>query len=134
MQELKVGPGDEDKVLIAKYQGKIHSVGNYCSHFGAPLNTGVLFDDKVMCPWHAAGFSVITGALEGAPGRDGIPKYNVIEKGGKYFVQVPDPLPRRQTAPMAKRDKNNHTHFVILGGGPAGLTCAETLRQSGFTG
>lgn len=35
---------------------------------------------------------------------------------------------------MTKRDPNNKTHFVILGGGPAGLNCAETLRQSGFSG
>ena len=36
--------------------------------------------------------------------------------------------------PLTKRDPNNHTHFVIIGGGAAGLNAAETLRQSGFTG
>jgi cation diffusion facilitator CzcD-associated flavoprotein CzcO len=35
---------------------------------------------------------------------------------------------------MATRDPNNHTKMVIVGGGAAGLNCAETLRQSGFTG
>ena len=35
---------------------------------------------------------------------------------------------------MAKRDPNNKTRYVIVGGGPAGLMCAETLRQSDFTG
>ena len=35
---------------------------------------------------------------------------------------------------MTKRDPENHKHFVIIGGGAAGLNCAETLRQSGFTG
>lgn len=35
---------------------------------------------------------------------------------------------------MAKRDPNNKTRYVIIGGGAAGLTCAETLRQSDFTG
>jgi thioredoxin reductase len=29
---------------------------------------------------------------------------------------------------MAKRDPNNKTKYVIVGGGPAALTCAETLR------
>jgi predicted flavoprotein YhiN len=29
---------------------------------------------------------------------------------------------------MAKRDPNNKTKYVIIGGGAAGLTCAETLR------
>jgi NAD(P)H-nitrite reductase large subunit len=35
---------------------------------------------------------------------------------------------------MAKRDPNDKRNFVILGGGAAGLSCAETLRQSGYTG
>jgi nitrite reductase/ring-hydroxylating ferredoxin subunit len=58
---LKVGTKDDEVVLIAKYQGKIYAVGNFCSHFGVPLDGGVLFDDKVLCPAHAAGFSIITG-------------------------------------------------------------------------
>jgi len=35
---------------------------------------------------------------------------------------------------MAKRDPNNKTKMVIIGGGAAGMNCAETLRQSNFTG
>lgn len=35
---------------------------------------------------------------------------------------------------MVKRDLSNTQRYVIIGGGPAGLSCAETLRQSGFTG
>jgi nitrite reductase/ring-hydroxylating ferredoxin subunit len=77
MKELKVGPKDDDKVLISRYNGKIYAVGNYCSHFGAPMSTGLMFDDKVLCPWHAAAFSVVTGAVENAPGMDGLPKFEV---------------------------------------------------------
>jgi len=35
---------------------------------------------------------------------------------------------------MSKKDPNNNTNYVIVGGGAAGLQCAETLRQSGYTG
>ena len=128
MKDLKVGTGEEDKVLISRYQGKLYAVGNYCTHFGAPMNTGQMFDDKVVCPWHAAAFSVVTGALEGAPSTDGLPVFTIVEKEGKFFVQVPSTLPRKHVAPMTKRDPNNKTRYVIVGGGPAGLMCAETLR------
>lgn len=134
MKELKVGPKDDDKVLISRYQGKLHAVGNYCSHFGAPMSTGLMFDDKVMCPWHAAAFSVVTGAVENAPGMDGLPLYSITEKDGKPFVTVPVPLPRSTTQKLAKRDPNDKRRYVIIGGGPAGLNCAEALRQSNFTG
>lgn len=88
MKELKVGPKDDDKVLVARYQGKLYCIGNSCPHFGAPLGTGVLFDDKVICPWHAAAFSITTGGLEEAPAIEGVPKYDIEEKNGKYFVKV----------------------------------------------
>jgi len=133
--ELQVGPNEkEDKVLITRYQGKLYAVGAFCTHFGAPLVNGVLFDDKVLCPWHAAGFSVTSGALEYAPGMEALPKYEVFEKDSKWFVRVPEKLEKRVTAPMAKRDPANKLKMVIVGGGAAGLTCAETLRQSNFTG
>ena len=43
-------------------------------------------------------------------------------------------LPKKASMPLTKRDPANPKHFVIVGGGPAGLNCAETLRQSGFSG
>lgn len=88
-----------------------------------------------MCPAHSAGFNIKTGSPDSAPGLDGIPSFPVIERDGKFFVQVPEgKLPKKVTATMSKRDPNNKEKFVIIGGGPAGLNCAETLRQSNFTG
>lgn len=128
MMELKVGSGKDDKVLITRYQGKLHAIGAFCSHFGAPLVNGVLFDDKVLCPWHAAGFSVTSGEIELAPGLDGVPKYSVVEQAGKHFVHVPKKMQKKQVASMAKRDPENKSKMVIIGGGAAGSNCAETLR------
>ena len=94
-----------------------------------------MFDDKLLCPAHAAGFSVVTGYPEQAPGLDGIPTFPVVKRDDKYFVQIPeDGIPKRVSQPLTPRDPDNKTHFVIIGGGAAGLNCAETLRQSGFSG
>lgn len=35
---------------------------------------------------------------------------------------------------MVKRDPQNDTTYVVIGGGPSGGICVETLRQEGFTG
>jgi len=79
---------------------------------------------------------VVTGEPEYSPALDGIPTFTLIERDGKWFVQVPKEglLPKKVAMPLTKRDPEDKRHFVIVGGGPAGLNCAETLRQSGFTG
>ena len=135
MKALLVGDKPDQKVLISRYQGKLYATGNACSHFGVPLEGGMLFDDKVLCPAHAAGFSVVTGDPERAPGLDGIPTFKIIEKSGKFYVEIPaGGLPKPSPVAMTKRDPANTQNFVIIGGGAAGLNAAETLRQSGYTG
>ncbi|XP_067014967.2 apoptosis-inducing factor 3 isoform X2 [Anabrus simplex] len=129
--------GDVGKVLIAKQGGKFFAVGNKCSHYGAPLNTGVLGPGHVRCPWHGACFSLATGDIEEFPGLDGIPCFKVeVQKNGDVKVKArrKDLGVAKVVKPMVSRDKNNNTTFVIVGGGPAALSCAETLRQEGFTG
>jgi nitrite reductase/ring-hydroxylating ferredoxin subunit len=134
MFALKVGEKDSDKVLVAKYQGKIYSLGNFCTHFGVPLAHSVLFDDKVICPAHNAAFSIINGYPENAPAKNGLPTFEVVEKDGKHFVKLPSNWKESRVIYMAKRDLTNTSKYVIVGGGAAGLAAAETLRQSDYTG
>jgi len=89
MRELIVGDGEEDKVLIARYKGTLRCTGNYCSHFNLPLSKSIMVDDKVVCPFHNAAFSILTGEPEQAPALDGLPVFEIFEKDGKFFVKVP---------------------------------------------
>lgn len=91
-------------------------------------------DDKVICPFHNAGFSILTGEPENAPALDGLPVFEIIEKDGKAYVKVPYPLPKKKPMHMAKPDGSDPRKFVIIGGGAAGQSAAETLRQSDFKG
>lgn len=40
----------------------------------------------------------------------------------------------KRVKPMAKHDTRDSQSIVVVGGGPSGATCVETLRQEGFTG
>lgn len=134
MKQLKYGTGDKDSILIVKYGGKLRALSNYCPHFGAPMHTGVLIDNVLKCPWHGASFDIETGAMDISPSLDGLELFDIIEENNEKFVKLPNVINNSKVAQMAKRDQNNKTRYLILGGGPAGLAAAETLRQGGFTG
>lgn len=134
MKEVQVGPQKEDVVLVCKVDGKFYACGSKCSHAGAPLVKGLLFDDKLYCPLHDAAFSVISGYPEQGPVFDGIPTYPIREEDGKLYVKVPKALKLKESMPMGKQTKTDHRKFVIIGFGPAALSAIETLRQSGFGG
>ncbi|XP_073989012.1 apoptosis-inducing factor 3-like isoform X2 [Rhodnius prolixus] len=128
---------DGGKVLLIKQNGVINAIGTKCSHYGAPLSSGALGNGRIRCPWHGACFNIKTGDIEDFPGLDSIPCYQVeIESGGgvKVRAKKSDLKSNKILKCMSARDPNNNTTFIIVGGGPAGQICAETLRQEGFTG
>ena len=136
LRVVQLGPDTEmDTIIVVRLEGKLYACSSRCSHMGAPMTRGYLFDDKIYCPYHLASYSVKTGYPDTGPMMDGIPVYPIEEKNGKVTVTVPRNLENsRSTLPTVSRDPANKEKFVIVGGGVAGGSCAETLRQSGFTG
>ncbi|XP_061775167.1 apoptosis inducing factor mitochondria associated 4 [Nerophis ophidion] len=133
MREVSVG---DNKVLLVRTEGRYSAVGSRCSHYNAPLVKGALVGNKVRCPFHGACFNVKTGDIEEYPGLDSLPCYKVSVQDGKVYVSIP-----KQTLTLTRRVKEmcsvsahvNHT-IVLIGGGPASLVCAETLRQNCYQG
>ncbi|XP_015126200.1 apoptosis-inducing factor 3 isoform X2 [Diachasma alloeum] len=135
--EMKMLPlGDEGgKILLIKQKGELHAIGTKCTHYGALLHTGALGEGRVRCPWHGACFNIKTGDIEDYPGLDSLPCYKVTVTNGDVKVQA-----RRKDLDANRRIKeftcklDNQRTVVIVGGGPAAATCAETLRHEGFPG
>ena len=132
----EVPVGDDKHVLVSRHEDKLYAVGSKCSHYGYPLAKGVKCENEVVCPLHDATFDIKTGKPIRGPGLDAIPTYPVrISRSGEVFVSVPSGMfPSKVPAKLAKRDPTNLTTFVVVGGGAAGLTAVETLREEGFTG
>ncbi|XP_062568726.1 apoptosis-inducing factor 3-like isoform X2 [Saccostrea cucullata] len=133
MKEFDLGDG---KVLVVREGPEFHALGSKCTHYGAPLINGSHCNGRVRCPWHGACFSVKTGDIEDFPGLDSIPKFKTEVKDGNVKVTasksaLADPKVQRN---MCKAAKPSDKKVLIIGGGPSSVTCAETLRQEGFTG
>ncbi|XP_049793690.1 apoptosis-inducing factor 3 isoform X1 [Schistocerca nitens] len=134
MKSFEVGGG---KVLLVKQGGKLSAIANKCSHYGAPLSSGVLGDGRVRCPWHGACFNVHTGDIEEFPGLDSVPCFSVrVTSDGGVAIRgkQSDLKSGKRVKSMQTRDPVNQDTFVIVGAGAAGMSCAETLRQEGFRG
>ncbi|XP_032361762.1 apoptosis inducing factor mitochondria associated 4 [Etheostoma spectabile] len=133
MKEVTVGG---EKVLLVRTQGQYSAVGSQCSHYNAPLVKGALVGDRVRCPFHGACFNVRTGDIEEFPGLDCLPSYKVKVEDGKVYVSI-----NKNSLKLKKRVKEmcnmvpdiKHT-ILLIGGGPASLVCAETLRQNCYQG
>ncbi|ALC49521.1 CG10700 [Drosophila busckii] len=136
--EMKQLDFDENtRILVVKQQGRVHAVGAKCTHYGAPLHTGALGVGRVRCPWHGACFSLETGDIEDFPGLDSLPCYNVEVNGeGQVMVRAKrsDLEKSKRLKNMVKRQPQDERCFIVVGGGPSGAVCVETLRQEGFTG
>ncbi|NDJ85150.1 MAG: FAD-dependent oxidoreductase [Chloroflexi bacterium] len=119
--------GDKS-IVLAKRDGEYYAFDSTCTHYGGPLQNGVLHGHTVMCPWHHACFDVRTGALQEPPALDAIASYPVHIVDGEVSVEL-DPIARPAPEPIAEGKS-----FVIVGGGAAGEAAAEALRSQGFAG
>uniref|UniRef100_A0A672JG58 Apoptosis inducing factor mitochondria associated 4 n=1 Tax=Salarias fasciatus TaxID=181472 RepID=A0A672JG58_SALFA len=127
MREVAVA---DQKVLLVRIQGQFYAVGSQCSHYNAPLIKGALVGDRVRCPFHGACFSVKTGDIEEYPGLDCLPSYKVK----LIFLRFSEMLLSKRVKEMCRMSPDIKQVVLLVGGGPASLVCAETLRQNCFQG
>jgi len=137
MREVSLTLEDDSShpILLVREDGEVTALGAKCTHYNFNLAKGVLCKGIIRCPLHGACFNAKSGDIEDFPGLDSLPVYQISRENGKIFALIDDPeqLTSRRVKPMADKDDKEDV-FVILGGGPAALSCAETLRQNGFTG
>jgi len=120
-----VGEVDGEKVVLVRAGGQVHAVGASCTHYGGPLAEGLVEDGHIHCPWHHACFELATGTARG-PAIAPIPCYDVSLEHGRIRVGA-----KREVRPASVGDPRR---VVIVGGGAAGVACAEALRAEGHKG
>ncbi|KAL7831864.1 hypothetical protein AOLI_G00294120 [Acnodon oligacanthus] len=131
MKEVEV---NDHKIVLVRNDGKFSAVGGLCTHYGAPLIKGALVGNRVRCPWHGACFNTTTGDIEEYPGLDSLPTYKVKVEDGKVYVTAGKQKMTKRVKEMSCRVPGVCHTVLLIGGGPASLQCAETLRQNNYGG
>src|SRR6185312_7243471 len=141
---MLLGHARGEPVMLVCRGNELFAIGAICSHYGAPLEQGLLVGDTVRCPWHHACFSLRTGEALRAPARDPVSRWDIeiVHDLAHQFtpaqtvietVYVREKLER--VAPHAGPvTAGTPESIVIIGGGAAGNAAAETLRHEGYSG
>jgi NADPH-dependent 2,4-dienoyl-CoA reductase/sulfur reductase-like enzyme/nitrite reductase/ring-hydroxylating ferredoxin subunit len=112
-------------VLLVRDGEQIRAVAAHCTHYSGPLAEGIVTGGTIRCPWHHACFDLATGQPRG-PAITPLACWDVIVENGRIRVGAP-----RVTKAAAV---STPERIVIIGGGAAGVACAEALRAEGHTG
>ncbi|MCC7415911.1 MAG: FAD-dependent oxidoreductase [Acidobacteria bacterium] len=123
--EPLLGHIDGAPALLVRHHGRVHAVGAKCTHYGGPLAEGIVDADAIHCPWHHACFDLETGRAHG-PALDAIPCWDVRLENGT--------LRAASARQVDVAEVHEPKSVVIVGGGPAGVACAEALRAEGHRG
>ena len=156
---MLLGHAQGEPVLLARRGDEVFAIGAICTHYGAPLEQGLLDGDTVRCQWHHACFSLRTGEALRAPAlnpvshwrvehwhseevRDVARQFTPVEtpvgavyvqekSGGTLYVREKLESINRPAQPLAAGIPGS---IVIVGGGAAGNAAAEMLRREGYSG
>jgi NADPH-dependent 2,4-dienoyl-CoA reductase/sulfur reductase-like enzyme/nitrite reductase/ring-hydroxylating ferredoxin subunit len=124
-----VGHAAGEAVMIVRRGEEVFAVSATCTHYSGPLGEGLVVGDTVRCPWHHARFSLRTGEAIGAPALNPVSCWAVERVAGRVRVTG-----RSEPRPVSRKPARAPSAVVIVGGGPAGAACAETLRREGYPG
>ena len=145
--QLVAGHAFGEPVLLVHVEPNWFAVGGKCTHYGAPLDQGVLVSETIRCPWHHACFELHNGAASCAPALNDLPSYDVAVENNIVRVtrkrdhgQLKGEGHRARGSPAPERvlfeakPTTGPESVVIIGGGAAGNACAEMLRREAYRG
>ncbi|MDG0817586.1 FAD-dependent oxidoreductase [Bdellovibrio svalbardensis] len=126
--ESILGHVGDKAILLSKIEDQFYAIGAHCTHYGGPLNEGLITGETVHCPWHHAVFSLKTGEALKAPALTPVSCWSIEVRDDKVFVTG------KRKAAVEPRAGTEKQQFVIVGGGAAGTAAAVMLRRKGFLG
>ena len=124
-----LGHFDGEGVIVVRKGRELMAIGASCTHYGGPLAEGLVVGETIRCPWHHACFSLRTGEVTRGPALSNAQCWKIEERHGRVYIAG------KTTVRVTKRSsRGGPKKIVIIGGGPAALSAADTLRREDFMG
>ena len=120
----------DDPVLLSRFDGELFAISGTCTHYGGELGKGLARGTTIRCPLHHACFDLKTGAVLRAPALDPVAQWLVEVEEGRAFVRE---IKEQRRAPT-QSESHGVEKILVIGGGAAGLSCANELKRRGFEG
>ena len=79
---------DGHVMAIAKHDGQVYALQEFCTHRFGPLSEGALMDGHIECPWHRSCFDIRTGKVTQGPAKVDLKVYEAEVRDGKVRVRV----------------------------------------------
>ncbi|WP_395105089.1 Rieske (2Fe-2S) protein [Actinomadura sp. SCN-SB] len=97
-----VGDDDQWEIAVARSEGEVHAMSNYCTHLDCLLSSGRVTEDGLLCSCHGSVFDYADGEPLSPPATKPIEIYPIKEEDGRIWVAIPPgarpPGPRRRRA------------------------------------
>lgn len=76
-------------MCVARVEGRLHAVQEFCTHRYGPLSEGAIVGCEVMCPWHRSRFDLRDGKVAAGPAKIDLRTFKVESRDGKIWINVP---------------------------------------------
>ncbi len=74
-------------IVLARTRGRIHAIGDTCTHLGCSLSRGRLDGERVVCACHGSQFRLSDGRVMVGPATDSEPHYETRVRDGRIEVR-----------------------------------------------
>lgn len=77
-----------EALMVVRFEGEPHAIGNVCSHQYALLTDGWYEDGCVECPLHQAVFDIRTGQPSCGPTTVPVKVYRARDEAGRVCIDI----------------------------------------------
>ncbi len=88
--EMKAFHIGHDRIIICNIENEFYALLDECTHDSAPISSGHIQNNEVVCPRHGARFEIQSGAVKAPPALVPLDTYEVKIDGNDIYVKLED--------------------------------------------